>query len=88
KRIIGFIRNPPLPIAAKIVYRLLFEAAVVSLRKEFAELLELRQKPKWLIKPVTKITLGLMRIAIGPESPIEEAAIARLNRIGVLKSAV
>ncbi|MFM7013844.1 MAG: oxygenase MpaB family protein, partial [Actinomycetota bacterium] len=47
KRIIGFIRNPPLPIAAKIVYRLLFEAAVVSLRKEFAELLELRQKPKW-----------------------------------------
>jgi hypothetical protein len=26
-----------------------------------------------------------MRLAIGPESPIEDGAIARLQRIGVLK---
>ena len=81
-RVVEFIKNPPLPALAIPIYRLLFDAAVVSLRPEFRELLGLKAKPKWLIQPLTKGVLKFMRIAIGPESPIEDGAIARLKRIG------
>jgi uncharacterized protein (DUF2236 family) len=81
-RVVEFIKNPPLPATAIPIYRLLFDAAVVSLRPEFRELLGLKAKPKWLIQPLTKGVLKLMRIAIGPESPIEDGAVARLTRIG------
>ena len=81
-RVVEFIKNPPLPATAIQIYRLLFDAAVVSLRPEFRALLGLKAKPKWLIQPLTKGVLKIMRIAIGPESPIEDGAIARLKRIG------
>lgn len=84
KKVVDFIRKPPLPKIAKPIYSLLFEAAVLSLRPEFRTLLGLTAKPKWLIQPLTKVTLKLMRISIGPESPIEDAAKARLKRAGVL----
>jgi len=79
--VIAFIRRPPLPLLARPIYRLLFDAAVVSIRPEFRTLLGLRAKPKWLIVPATRATLRVMRAAIGPESPIEDAALARLERI-------
>jgi hypothetical protein len=63
---------------------LLFDAAVVSLRPEFRQLLGLRAKPRWIIQPITRFVLKFMRLAIGPESPIEDGAIARLKKIGVL----
>jgi hypothetical protein len=85
KKVIQFIKNPPLPAVAKLVYGLLFQAAVLSLRPEFRKLLGLQAKPAWFIRPVTRWSLKLMRLAIGPESPIEYGAIARLQRIGVLK---
>ena len=84
--VVKFIQNPPLPKSAKPVYRLLFDAAVVSLRPEFRELLGLKAKPKWLIQPLTRGMLRFMRFAIGPESPIEEAAIDRLVRVGAWTS--
>lgn len=83
-RVVEFIKNPPLPSAAKPVYRLLFDAAVLSLRPEFRALLGLKAKPRWLIQPLTRQLLRFMRFAIGPESPIEEASINRLRRIGAL----
>jgi len=79
--VIAFIRMPPLPLLARPIYRLLFDAAVVSIRPEFRTMLGLRAKPRWLIVPATRLTLRVMRAAIGPESPIEEAALARLERI-------
>jgi uncharacterized protein (DUF2236 family) len=85
EKVVEFIKNPPLPAIAKLVYTLLFEAAVLSLRPEFRKLLGLQAKPIWFIRPVTRWSLRLMRSAIGPESPIEDGAIARLKRIGVLK---
>jgi len=84
QKVVEFIRNPPLPISAKPIYGLLFDAAVVSLRPEFRKLLGLCAKPGWLIKPLTRFVLKFMRLAIGPESPIEDASIARLKRIGAL----
>lgn len=83
-RVVEFIKNPPLPAMAKPTYALLFEAAVLSLKPEFRKLLGLKSKPRWLIRPLTRGVLRLMRAAIGPESPIEDGAIARLRRIGVL----
>ena len=79
--VITFIRKPPLPFLARPIYRLLFDAAVVSIRPEFRTMLGLRAKPRWIIVPATRLTLRVMRAAIGPESPIEEAALARLERI-------
>lgn len=84
EKVIEFIKKPPLPGAARFVYGLLFDAAVLSLRPEFRKLLGLKAKPAWLIGPLTRWTLRLMRVSIGPESVIEDGAIARLRRIGVL----
>lgn len=80
--VVRFIKYPPLPAVAKIIYRLLFDAAVVSLKPEFREMLGLKSAPRWLVKPLTRATLRLIRFAIGPESPIEEAGRSRLVRIG------
>ncbi|MFM6939296.1 MAG: oxygenase MpaB family protein, partial [Rhodoluna sp.] len=80
--VVRFIRKPPLPTLAKPTYNLLFEAAVLSLPIEFRELLGLKAKPRWLIQPFTRGVLRFIRLAIGPESPIEDGAVARLRRIG------
>lgn len=84
--VVKFIKNAPLPAAAKPVYNLLFNAAVLSLRPEFREMLGLKAKPRWIIQPLTRGMLKFIRLAIGPESPIEDGAIARLHRIGVLSN--
>jgi uncharacterized protein (DUF2236 family) len=82
--VVKFIKRPPLPVLARPVYWLLFEAAVVSLPIEFRELLGLKAKSRRIIQPLTRGVLRLIRFAIGPESPIEDGAIERLRRIGAL----
>lgn len=81
KKVIGFIKNPPLPVLAKPIYALLFQAAVSSLKPEFREMLGLRAWPRGLVVALTKNTLKLMRLAVGPDSPIEEAARERIARL-------
>ncbi|MEY4981030.1 MAG: hypothetical protein RL174_368 [Actinomycetota bacterium] len=56
--------------------------AYVSLWSRSVEPLGLTSAPEWLVTPVTRFALKAMRLAIGPESPIEDAAKARLVRIG------
>ncbi len=82
RNVVKFIKNPPLPAAAKLAYRLLFDAAVVSLEPEFREMLGLRSGPRWLVQPLTRSLLKTIRWVIGPESPIEDAGRERLRRIG------
>jgi uncharacterized protein (DUF2236 family) len=84
KSVVGFIRRPPLPLVVRPIYRLLFDAAVVSMRPEFRGMLGLTAKPRWLVVPMTRLILRTIRVAIGPESPIEDGALNRLRRIGVL----
>jgi uncharacterized protein (DUF2236 family) len=84
RAVVGFIRHPPLPRAVRPVYRLLFDAAVVSIRPEFQTMLGLTPKPRWLVVPLTQFVLRAIRVGIGPESPIEDAALQRLRRIGVI----
>ena len=83
-RVVKFIKRPPLPVVAGIAYRLLFAAAVASLRPEVQRMLKLKALPVWFIQPVTRGALKFLNLLIGPESPIEEGALRRLERIGLL----
>jgi len=83
-RVIKFIRNPGLPLAVMPIYKLLFAAAVVSLRPEHRKLLKLRVLPSWLVKPLTRMTLRSIQILIGNDSPIEDGALDRLRRLGLI----
>jgi uncharacterized protein (DUF2236 family) len=84
KAVIHWIKNAPLPPLAKPVYRLLFYSALASLPDSYQKLIGLKGLPLWFTRPVTTSLLRVMRFAIGPESPIEDAAIARLKRAGVI----
>ena len=47
-------------------------------------MLGLKNPVRWIVQPLTRATLRFIRLAIGPESPIEDGAVDRLKRIGVL----
>lgn len=80
--VIKWLKNPPLPTLAKPFYRLFFFAALATMPKHYQELLNQKTLPLWFVKSQTTNILRIMRIAIGHESPIEDAAIARLRRVG------
>ena len=83
REVIKWLKNPPLPPLAKPFYRLFFFAALATLPKNYQELLNQKTLPLWFVKSQTTNILRLMRVAIGSESPIEDAAVARLRRVGV-----
>lgn len=84
ERVVRFIKRPPLPPFASLAYRVLFAAAVASLKPEFQELLKLKAPSLRIMRPVTRASLKLLELLMGPESPIEEGALRRLERIGLL----
>lgn len=82
--VIKFIRKPGLPWIAQQFYRVLFAAAVVSLSDSERDLLKLRTAPRWIVIPTTRFMLRLLTLLIGPESAIEDGALQRLKRIGLI----
>ena len=84
RSIIMWIRNAPLPKTAKPIYRLLFHSALATLPNDFRVMIGIRSYPLWLLRPITTFLLLLGRKAIGKDSPIEDAAIARLKRVGLI----
>jgi uncharacterized protein (DUF2236 family) len=82
--VIKWIRKVPLPLATKPIYALLFHSALASLPKVYQERIGMRSYPLWILRPITTNLLAIMRKAIGPESAIEDAAVARLKRAGVI----
>jgi len=80
REVIRWLRHPPLPPTARLVYRLLFQAAYRTLPHSCRKMIGLRAMPGWLVVPVTRMFLRILRIAIGPENPIQDTAIERLNR--------
>mgnify|MGYP002130842509 CR=1 FL=1 len=86
RSVINWIKRAPLPPLAKPVYALLFQSALASLPKTYREMIGLSGLPLWFTRPVTTSVLRVMRFAIGPESPIEDAARERLIRAGVWNS--
>ena len=85
RSVITWIRNAPLPLAAKPIYLLLFQAALASLPRSIQDKIGLRAWPLWILRPVVTNLLAFLRFSIGPDSPIEDAAIARLRRLGAIK---
>ncbi|MFM2321501.1 MAG: hypothetical protein RL612_648 [Actinomycetota bacterium] len=83
REVIKWLKNPPLPTLAKPFYRLFFFAALATMPKHYQDLLNQKTLPLWFVKSQTTNILRLMRVAIGSDSPIEDAAIARLRRVGV-----
>jgi len=81
---IHWIKNPPLPAASRPMYALFFRSAVASLPADYQEMMGLRALPLEILRPLTTGILQLMRFAIGPDSPIEDAAIRRLHRAGLM----
>ena len=84
KKVIGFIQKPPLPKVAGLVYASLYQAAVASIPKSYRDLLQIKSLPLWLIRPLIRAVMFVLAKAIGPESPIEEAALTRLRRLGAI----
>jgi hypothetical protein len=81
---IQWIKNPPLPATSRPMYALLFQSAVASLPKDYRQMIGLSSLPLEILRPLTTGVLQLMRFAIGPDSPIEDAAIQRLHRAGLM----
>lgn len=86
REVLHWIKHPPLPLTAIPIYRLLFQAAVASLPEDYQDMMDYRTIPKPLLQPVTRGLLKLMRVAIGEESPLEEAGIERLKRAGLVEA--
>ena len=81
RRVVDFLRWPPLPRAAMPVYALLFAAAVGTLPANWRAELGLKTLPSWVVVPVTKLLLWIMRKIVGNRSPLEDAALERLARL-------
>lgn len=83
--VIRWIKDPPLPVTALPAYRFLFKAALASLPRDYQDMIGLGHPSLRIMRPITVNLLKFIRLAIGPESPIEEAAIERLHRAGLMK---
>ncbi len=82
REVFKWMKNPPLPTLAKPFYRLFFFAALATLPQNYRDMIGEKALPLWFVKSQTTNILRFMRITIGSESPIEDAAIARLRRVG------
>lgn len=79
REVLEWLRRPPLPLMAGFVYRLLFQAAYLTLPEHCRKMIGLRVMPRGVIIPITRCFLAFLRFAIGPENPIQDAAIARMS---------
>lgn len=79
RKVVAFIKKPPLSRTARFAYWFLFQAALASIPKKYQEMLGLRALPLWLVSPIATGFIGLMRFAIGNRSPLEEAALTRMG---------
>lgn len=84
KQVVEFIRKPPLSRAALIAYDRMFDGAVASIPTDLQAMLGLKGKSLNVAGPITRGLLRAMRLALGPISPLEVAAISRLKRTGDL----
>lgn len=80
REVLEWLRRPPLPWMAGMVYRLLFQAAYLTLPERHRDMIGLRTMPRMILVPVTRWFLRFLRFAVGPEDPIQDAAIIRMAR--------
>lgn len=80
REVIQWLRRPPLPIAARPMYALIFKAALASLPDDCRSMIGLSAPPLCVMRPLTSTLLKSIRFAIGPESPLEDVARVRIQR--------
>lgn len=78
---VAFIRNAPLPLAARPPYAVLFAGAVSTMPEGHRKLLGLPTVPLTLTKPTVGAMLGTLSLALGPASPSMRNATARAERL-------
>ncbi|MDG1357922.1 MAG: oxygenase MpaB family protein [Akkermansiaceae bacterium] len=87
KEVIQWIYDAPLPGPARLVYKLLFQAAYLTLSERHQEMIGIRTLPAWMIQPATRVMLKCMKFMLGDEDPLQDAARERLARWEKTKSA-
>lgn len=79
---VGWLRRPGLPGLTGFAYPILFGGAVASLPRRIRSLLGLR-RPWWPAITLTRVALVVASHVLGPESPSERNARARIARLDV-----
>jgi len=82
REVVRFLLNPPLPVPARPAYAVLAAAAVSTLDPRHRRMLGLPRVPRLATRAATRGLLGGMGALLGRTSPSEQAARARLARLG------
>jgi len=78
RRTLSFIRNPPLPFAARPAYQVLLAGAVATLPGQARSMLGLRGLPMPVIRPAVATLFAGLGQVLGNRPPAERAARDRL----------
>jgi len=81
ERTARFVRNAPLPLAAKGPYGVLFAGAAATMSEHQRNLLNVPKIPLTVVKPAVSAMLGSLSWVLGPTSPSMKAAQDRVNSI-------
>jgi uncharacterized protein (DUF2236 family) len=76
-RTVKFVRNAPVPLAAKPPYSALFAGAAATMPKYQRDLLGIPTIPLTVVKPLVAGMLGSLGWVLGPTSPSMNAAQER-----------
>ena len=79
REVLRFLRNPPLPIATRPAYQGLLAAAVTTMPADQRALLGLKALPHAVVDPVVRAMYAGLRVALGTQSPSEQAARERID---------
>jgi uncharacterized protein (DUF2236 family) len=82
KRVIKFIQNPPTFTGmTKLVYSIMFSAAFHLLTEEQQKAIGVKAMPKEVALPLATFIMETIRFILGPNSPLETAALNRHLRV-------
>ena len=86
RRTVDFVRHVPMPTVGIPAYRTLFAGAVSTMPARHRELLGLPPYPLTLTRPPVAALLGGLKLALGPASPSQRAARARVEEMAAASS--
>ena len=81
-RVVSFIRRPPsFKGFTRLIYAVLFAAAYHMLSDKHQRDLQQKVMPNWLAQPLATFAMHFLRFVLGPNSPLEDAALKRRARL-------
>ena len=82
KRVINFIQNPPTFTGmTKLVYSIMFSAAYHLLSEDQQKVIDVKVMPENVALPLATFIMATIRFILGPNSPLETAALNRHLRV-------